>query len=68
MDNETAEMEALSDEMRELMRAWIEDPENEAIKQRYKQLQDAYQNLYQDLMRRGVHLGGEATHQATRGG
>ena len=68
MDNETGEMEALSDEMREIMRAWIDDPENEALKQRYKQLQDAYQALFQDLTRRGIYLGGEATHQATRGG
>jgi hypothetical protein len=68
MDNETAEMEALSDAMREIMGAWIDDPENEALKQRYKELQDAYQNLFQDLTARGVHLGGEATHQATRGG
>ena len=68
MDNETAEMEALSDEMRELMRLWIADPENEAIKQRYQQLQDAYQNLYRELSARGVHLGGLATHQASPGG
>jgi hypothetical protein len=54
--------------MREIMGAWIDDPENEALKQRYKELQDAYQNLFQDLTARGVHLGGEATHQATRGG
>jgi hypothetical protein len=33
--------------------------ENEALKQHYRKLQDAYQTLYQELTRRGVHLGGE---------
>ena len=68
MDNETAEMEALSAAMREIMRAWIDDPENQALKQRYRELQAAYQRLYEDLTARGIYLGGEATHQATRGG
>jgi hypothetical protein len=43
MDDETVEMEQLTDEMRLIMRAWIDDPANEALKARYKQLQDAYQ-------------------------
>ena len=46
MDDETAEMEQLTDEMRLIMRAWIDDPTNEALKTRYHQLQDAYQRAF----------------------
>ena len=46
MDDETVEMEQLTDEMRLIMRAWIDDPANEALKARYQQLQDAYQRAF----------------------
>lgn len=68
MDNETADMEAITDEMREVMRAWIADPDNDALKQRYHQLLAEYQTRFRDLTSRGVYLGGQATHQASPGG
>lgn len=68
MDNETADMEAVTDEMREVMRAWIDDPDNEALKQRYHALLEEYQTRFRDLTSRGVFLGGGATHQAAPGG
>jgi hypothetical protein len=46
MDDETAEMEAITTEMREIMRAWIEQPDDEALKQRYAELQTAYQRAF----------------------
>jgi hypothetical protein len=63
MDSETPEMEAITSEMRVLMAAWIEDPDNEQLKRRYSQLQQAYQRAF--LERRGNARGGaEAVHQA----
>jgi len=67
MDDETPEMEAISSEMREVMRAWIANPENAAIKERYVQLQTAYQRAFVALKRSGIESqpgGAEATHQA----
>jgi hypothetical protein len=46
MDDETPDMEQMTDEMRLIMRAWIDDPTNEALKARYQQLQDAYQRAF----------------------
>ena len=45
MDNQSPEMEKLSHELRDLMRAWIEHPNNEAIKARYVAAQAEYQRL-----------------------
>lgn len=45
MDNQSPEMEKLSHELRALMRAWIEQPENEALKARYKAVHAEYQRL-----------------------
>ena len=42
MDNQSPEMEKLSHDLRDLMRAWIEHPENEAIKARYVAAQAEY--------------------------
>jgi len=45
MDNQSPEMEKLSHEMRVLMRAWIEHPENDALKAQYTAAQNKYQRL-----------------------
>ena len=68
MDDSTPDMEAITDEMREIMRAWITDPENAALKQRYEQLQAAYQRAFMELKRSVGELdarpgGTEAAHQ-----
>lgn len=46
MDDETPEMEAITTEMREIMRAWIEAPDDDALKARYAALQAAYQRAF----------------------
>jgi hypothetical protein len=46
MDDQTPEMERLTGQMRELMRLWIEHPDNDEIKQRYVDAQAAYQRLF----------------------
>ena len=45
MDNQSPEMEKLSHELRVLMRAWIEHPDNEELKARYTAAQNEYQRL-----------------------
>jgi hypothetical protein len=45
MDNQSPEMEKLSHELRALMRAWVEHPENEGLKARYVEAQEKYQRL-----------------------
>jgi GTP cyclohydrolase I len=66
MDDETPEMEAITSEMREVMRAWIADPDNTALKQRYTRLQAAYQHAFLELKQSGREPPGgeEAVHQA----
>jgi hypothetical protein len=51
MDDETADMEAITDQMREVMRAWIANPDNAALKERYEALQSAYQRAFLELKR-----------------
>ena len=46
MNDETTEMEQITDEMRVIMKAWIADPDNEALKARYAALQAAYQRAF----------------------
>jgi hypothetical protein len=46
MDDETPEMEAITTEMREIMRDWIEAPDDAALKARYSALQAAYQRAF----------------------
>jgi hypothetical protein len=46
MDDETPEMEAITTEMREIMRAWIDAPDDAALKARYSELQAAYQRAF----------------------
>ena len=46
MDDQTPEMDRISAEMRELMRRWIENPDDQYLKQRYSDLQVRYQQLF----------------------
>lgn len=57
MDDETPEMEALTQEMRAAMQAWVKEPDNEVLKQQYRDLQRRYQRLFLEhkrLQRDGV--------------
>ncbi len=51
MDDETPAMEKLTQEMRAVMAAWVADPKNDLLKQRYKELQRQYQRLFLDYKR-----------------
>ena len=55
MDNQSPEMEKLSHDLRDLMRAWIENPDNEDLKARYTAAQNEYQRLRENWQK----------HQAT---
>ena len=46
MDDETPEMEKLTQEMRAAMAAWILEPANDLLKQQYRDLQRRYQRLF----------------------
>ena len=46
MDDQSPEMDRISAEMRELMRRWIENPDDKYLKQRYSDLQVRYQQLF----------------------
>ena len=57
MDDETPQMEALTQEMRSVMAAWVADPNNPVLKQQYRDLQHRYQRLfleYKSGQRNGV--------------
>jgi hypothetical protein len=66
VDDETPEMEAITSEMREIMRVWIANPDDEVLKARYRELQDAYQRAFLARTASGAERpgGNEATHQA----
>jgi hypothetical protein len=46
MDDETPEMEQLTHEMRTIMAAWVAEPNNQLLKQQYRELQRRYQRLF----------------------
>ena len=46
MDDETPEMEHLTQEMRAVMAAWVAEPNNLLLKQQYRELQRQYQRLF----------------------
>jgi hypothetical protein len=46
MDDETPEMEKLTQEMRAAMAAWVAEPNNDMLKQQYSDLQRRYQRLF----------------------
>ncbi len=51
MDDETPEMEKLTQEMRAAMSAWVSDPSNALLKRQYKDLQRQYQRLFLEQKR-----------------
>ena len=51
MDDETPEMEKLTQQMRAAMAAWVADPNNDLLKQQYRDLQRRYQRLFLDYKR-----------------
>jgi hypothetical protein len=51
MDDETPEMEKLTQEMRAAMAAWVSEPTNDTLKRQYKELQRRYQRLFLDYKR-----------------
>jgi hypothetical protein len=51
MDDETPEMEKLTQEMRAVMAAWVAEPNNTLLKQQYRELQRRYQRLFLDFKR-----------------
>ena len=46
MDDETPEMENLTQEMRAAMSAWVADASNAMLKRQYRDLQRRYQRLF----------------------
>lgn len=51
MDDQTPEMEKLTQEMRAAMAAWVAEPDNSFLKQEYKDLQRRYQRLFLERKR-----------------
>jgi len=51
MDDETPEMEKLTQDMRAAMAAWVADPSNTTLKQQFRELQRRYQRLFQEHKR-----------------
>lgn len=51
MDDETPQMENLTQQMRAAMAAWVADPNNELLKRQYRDLQRRYQRLFLDYKR-----------------
>jgi hypothetical protein len=51
MDDETPEMGKLTQEMRAAMAAWVAEPSNTLLKQRYRELQRRYERLFLDHKR-----------------
>lgn len=54
MDNQSPEMEKLSYELRALMRAWIDHPDDADLKARYAAVQAQYQRLREEWQQRGA--------------
>jgi hypothetical protein len=51
MDDETPEMEKLTQEMRVVMAQWVAEPDNALLKQQYRDLQHRYQRLFLEYKR-----------------
>jgi hypothetical protein len=51
MDDETPEMENLTQEVRAAMAAWVAEPNNATLKRQYRELQQRYQRLFLNLKR-----------------
>ncbi|GAC1322464.1 MAG: hypothetical protein NVSMB2_19790 [Chloroflexota bacterium] len=57
MDDETPEMEKLTQQLRAALAAWVAEPNNETLKRQYRELQRRYQRLFLDhkkVQRNGV--------------
>ena len=46
MDEQTPEMERVTAEMRQLMRLWIENPDDVEIKKRFQEAHSTYQRMF----------------------
>jgi len=46
MDDQTPEMERVTAEMRELMRLWLQDPDNQELKRRLEEAHTIYQRMF----------------------
>ena len=57
MDDETPEMEVISQQMRTVMAAWVAEPGSETLKRQYRALQARYQRLFQDEKQRQREIG-----------
>ena len=51
MDDQTPEMEELTQEMRAAMAAWVADPTNNTLRQQFRDVQRRYQRLFLELKR-----------------
>jgi len=51
VDDETPEMEKLTQDMRNTMAAWVQEPRNTSLKRQYRELQQRYERLFLDLKR-----------------
>ncbi|MCA1647596.1 MAG: hypothetical protein LC797_19740 [Chloroflexi bacterium] len=51
MDDETPEMEELTQQMRAAMTAWVADPTNATLKRQYRELQRRYQRIFLEQKR-----------------
>ncbi len=51
MDDETPEMEQLTQDMRLTMAAWVAEPNSDVLRQQYRDLQRQYQRLFLDYKR-----------------
>ncbi|MGI9146487.1 MAG: hypothetical protein ACR2IK_08100 [Chloroflexota bacterium] len=51
MDDETPQMEKLTQELRAAMAAWVADPSNPSLKRQYRDLQRQYQRLFLEFKR-----------------
>jgi len=51
MDDETPEMEVISQQMRAAMAAWVADSKNLDLKRQFQSLQQRYQRLFLEFKR-----------------
>lgn len=60
MDDETAEMARLTEEMREVMAKWVQEPDSASLKARFRALQQRYQRLFVEYKQRQLVEGAGA--------
>ena len=67
MDDQTAEMERVTEQMRDSMRLWLQNPDNKELKQRFDDAHALYQRMflaYKQRQRAAVASGDEVTRGA----